>query len=206
MNEQTEEIAEEQPKVTYLRVYFLSAVLITIGLSTISVRVAVALGVILVPAHAIAIGLISRIQPWRPVFLKIWPVTAFVIALLFLLPARIIYQMATTPTATFKQLVANPVPKSVTNIEKKQHPDSQSWISLTFDLDAKTVEEVLATQSFELFTSSVLTPEIEKRLGRIRLNGAKIYQAKFPDTTVRMTAIVNSRSDRMCVLYERDVK
>ncbi len=206
MNETADEIIEERTGPTYVRVYFLSAVLIAVGLSTISMRVAIALGVILIPAHAIAIGLISRIQPWRPVFLKIWPITGFVIALLFLLPARIIYQMATTPTATFKQLVLNPVPDGVKNIEKEEAPDAQSWISLTFDVDEKTVVEVLATQSFAPVASQAVTPEIEKRLGRIRLDGAKIYQATFPDTTVRMTAVVNSRSDRMCVLYERDVK
>jgi hypothetical protein len=206
MNETADEISEERTGPTYVRVYFLSAVLIALGLSTISVRVAVALGVILIPAHAIAIGLISRIQPWRPVFLKVWPVTAFVIALLFLLPARIIYQMATTPTATFKQLVLNPVPEGVKNIEKEEAPDAQSWISLTFDVEEKTVVEVLATQSFEPASSETVAPELEKRLGQIRLSGAKIYQVKFPDSTVRMTAVVNSRSDRMCVLYERDVK
>jgi len=206
MNEPPDEITEVPTGPTYVRVYFLSAVLIAIGLSTISVRVAVALGVILIPAHAIAVGLISRIQPWRPVFLKIWPITAFVIALLFLLPARVIYQMATTPTATFKQLVLNPVPDSIKNIEKEEAPDAQSWISLTFDLDPKTVEQVLTTQSFEMVAPTVLTPELESRLGRIRLDGATIYQADFPETTVRMIAVVNSRSDRMCVLYERDMK
>ncbi|GEM_PF-2269045 len=206
MNETTNDVSEERTGPTYLRVYFLSALLIAVGLSTLSTRAAIALGIILMPAHMVAVGLISRIQPWRPIFLRIWPVTAFVIALLFLLPGRIIYQMATTPTATFKQLVLNPVPDGVTNIEKKQHADSLTWISVTFDLDPKTVPEVLATQEYEMVSPDKITPEIEERLGQIRLDQAKFYQATFPDGGVRFTAVVNSRSDRICVLYERDVR
>jgi hypothetical protein len=206
MNETSTDISEAPSGPTYLRVYFVSALLIAVGLSTLSARAAIALGIILMPAHMVAVGLIARIQPWRPIFLRIWPVTAFVIALLFLLPGRIIYQMATTPVATFKQLVLNPVPDGVTNIEKKEQPGSGAWVSLTFDADRMTIDKVLASQDYAPVSSDNIDGRLKEQVGRIQLEGAKIYEANFPESGIRFTAVVNSRSNRMCVVYDRSVR
>lgn len=206
MNDEPEQIdADEQnPKVTYLRVYLLSAVLIVLGLQVISWRIAFLLGVVLMPAHAIAIGLVSRIKPFRPVLLKIWPVTALVISLLFLMPGHVIYRLAMTPEAVFKRLVANPIPDSVENIEKKQGTGVLEWVSLTFDADSKTITEIFETHAYQPLEK--MEASVQEQAGRFEFGRAKAFRVVYPDGGIQLTAIINARSNRMCVIYERPWK
>jgi hypothetical protein len=199
-----EQTVDDRPKTTYTRVYLLSLVLIALGLSAISWRVVMILGVVFMPAHAIAIGLISRVKPWRPVLLKIWPVTALVIALLFLMPGHVIYRLALTPNAVFKRLVANPVPKTVENIEKKEGGGPAGWVSLTFDADAGTIAELLVEREYQPVEN--VSAEIQEKAGRIQMSGSHGFQKEFPESGIRFSAIVNARSNRMSVIYERGVR
>jgi len=198
------ETPEERKVGSFLPVYLVSLILIVLGLSVISWRVAMVLGAVLMPAHAIAIGLVSRVKPWRPPLLKIWPITAFVIALLFLMPGHVIYRMALAPEAVFKRIVANPVPKSVENIEKKEGSGRSSWVSLTFDSNAETIAELLGERDYESVAN--LTPELQEMAGRFQFEGAHAFQLNFEDRGIRLSAIVNARSNRMCVIYERGLK
>ena len=185
----------------YLRVFILAGSLIVAGLSVISVRVAIVLAAVLLPALAVAVGMISRVDAWRPVLLKVWPFTALAIALLFLMPGHVIYRLATTPDATFKRLIVNPIPDGVSGLEKKESRGFENWVSLTFDARQSAVDAILASRPYQLQVSPRL--RLGELAGRINVGNAAIYEADYPEHGIRFTAIVERRTDRMCVVYER---